>query len=84
MYLRELIPWIIVFNILKLVFKQDIPCDGTVVGRVKNNELNELSGLVESHRFPDVFYSIEDSGNDPVVFVINKNGKLMGNFIIIL
>ena len=57
-------------------------CDGTdgiEVGRVTNNELNELSGLAESHRFPDILYSIEDSGNKPVVYVINKNGTLRGN-----
>ena len=73
-----------IFDICKLLFTLDRPCDGTVVGRVQNNELNELSGLVESHRFPDIFYSIEDSGNDPVVFVINKNGTLRGKFTIFL
>ena len=59
----------------------DRPCNGIEVGRVKNNEnprLEELSGLAESHRYKDVFYSIEDSGNENVVYVINKNGTLKG------
>ena len=59
-------------------FLIDRPCNGTIVGRVTNNKLNELSGLVESHRFPGVFYSIEDSGNGNVVYVINKNGTVRG------
>ena len=45
---------------------------------MKNNKLNEISGLVESHRFPGVFYAIEDSGNEPVVYIINKDGTLKG------
>ena len=59
----------------------DRSCDGIEVGRVTNNEnprLEELSGLAESNRFKDVFYSIEDSQNENVVYVINKNGTLRG------
>ena len=59
----------------------DRSCDGIEVGRVTNNEnprLEELSGLAESNRFKDVFYSIEDSQNENVVYVINKNGTLKG------
>ena len=56
-------------------------CDGNIVGRVKNPKLNELSGLVESHRYPDVFYSIEDSRNGNFVYVISQNGELIGNKI---
>ena len=58
----------------------DTLCNGTIVGRVRNNKLNELSGLVESHRFPGVFYAIEDSGNEPVVYIINKDGTLKGRY----
>ena len=45
---------------------------------MKNNKLNELSGLVESRQFPGVFYAIEDSGNEPVVYIINEDGTLKG------
>ena len=57
----------------------DRPCNGTIVGRVTNNKLNEISGLVESHRFPGTFYSIEDSGNKNIVYVFHKNGTVRGN-----
>ena len=61
----------------------DSACNGTVVGRVRSRKLNELSGLAESHRFPGIFYAIEDSGNEPVVYIINKDGSLKGevNFL---
>ena len=49
------------------------------MGRVTNPELNELSGLVESRRYSDVFYSIEDSGNGNSVYAISKNGTVVGN-----
>ena len=72
-------------NIVKLEsFKKlflESPCNGTVVGRVKNKKLNELSGLAESHRFPGIFYAIEDSGNEPVVYIINEDGSLRGQLI---
>ena len=53
-----------------------VSCTGIVVGRVQN--LPEISGLSASYRYPDVFYSIEDSRNPSVVFVIQKNGTLLG------
>ena len=61
----------------------DAQCNGIVIGNVTNDELKELSGLAESHRFPDVFYSIQDSGNNPSVYVINSNGSLRGIFTLI-
>ena len=69
------------FFIYNILWYLDRSCDGIEVGRVTNNEnprLEELSGLAESNRFKDVFYSIEDSQNENVVYVINKNGTLRG------
>ena len=51
-------------------------CTENVVGRVQ--DFQELSGLVASHRHPGVFYSIEDSQNNSTVYVIHKNGTLLG------
>ena len=58
----------------------DPQCNGIIIGNVTNDELKELSGLAESHRFPNVFYSIQDSGNNPSVYVVNSNGSLRGTF----
>ena len=43
-----------------------------------------MSGLVESRRYSDVFYSIEDSGNGNSVYAISKNGTVVGNNDMIL
>ena len=55
-------------------------CIGNAVGRVQDPRLQELSGFVASHQYPDVFYSIEDSLNDDFVYVIHKNGTLLGKY----
>ena len=62
-----------------------MPCKGIEVGRVRNNEnprLDELSGLVVSRRYNSpsnyLLYSIEDSGNENVAYVINIDGTLKG------
>ena len=62
------------------LYFSDAQCNGIITGNVTNDELKELSGLAESHRFPNVFYSIQDSGNNPSVYVINSNGSLRGIF----
>ena len=69
--------------VLLKLFIIDTKCNGTVVGRVTNNKLNELSGFVESHRFPGIFYAIEDSGNEPVVYIMNQNGSIKGDISIL-
>ena len=48
------------------------------VGREKDHELKETSGLVASHKNPGVFYAIQDSLNPDPVYAINKEGDLLG------
>ena len=48
------------------------------VGREKDHELKETSGLVASHKNPGVFYAIQDSLNPDPVYAINKEGDLIG------
>ena len=65
-------------SVHRLIIFSDGQCNGIIIGNVTNDELSELSGLAESHRFPEVFYSIQDSGNKPSVYVINQDGTLRG------
>ena len=51
-------------------------CRGDVVGKIRNYK--ELSGLVASHRNPGIFYSVEDSQNDELVYAFYENGTLLG------
>jgi hypothetical protein len=49
----------------------------TVMGRVQETELNEISGVVESRRAPGVFLVHNDSGDSPRLFAINLQGELL-------
>ena len=51
-------------------------CRENVVGKIRNYK--ELSGLVASHRNPGIFYSVEDSQNDELVYAFYENGTLLG------
>ena len=51
-------------------------------GRIKDPELKETSGLVQSHKNYGVFYAIQDSLNPDPVYAINKEGDLLGEFYI--
>jgi hypothetical protein len=45
-----------------------------------DGRINECSGVVASRRYPGVFWVHGDSGNPPVLFAIDRQGKLLGQF----
>lgn len=47
-----------------------------VVGEIRDPRLNELSGLVESRRSPNHFYTHNDSGGAPSVYLLTRGGIL--------
>ena len=47
-------------------------------GRIQDSELVEASGLVASHRFPGIYYSIQDSLNPNNVYALKYNGEEIG------
>lgn len=51
-----------------------------VIGLVHDPRLNELSGIVESRRHPDHFYTHNDSGGAASVYLIERNGELRAEF----
>ena len=59
----------------------DFPNIATPVetGRIQDSELVEASGLVASHRFPGIYYSIQDSLNPDKVYAMKYNGEAIGN-----
>ncbi len=42
---------------------------------IADPELDELSGLAASRRFPGVLYGVNDSGGGPIVYAIDKDGR---------
>lgn len=49
-----------------------------VAGRIEDAGLNESSGLVASQRDPDLLWSHNDSGGEPVLFALSTNGGSRG------
>ena len=52
------------------------------IGVIENVEITEASGLVASHYNPDLFWTLNDSGDLPRIFLISSNGKGKLDFIL--
>jgi hypothetical protein len=48
------------------------------MGKLQNKKIDEASGLVFSKNHPDILYTHNDSGGDPVVYIIDTLGKEIG------
>lgn len=46
-------------------------------GNLQDGQLNEISGLSASNKYPGLLYAINDSGNQPVLYAINETGQLL-------
>lgn len=49
----------------------------TEIGRIRDIELNEISGVAESTKNPEVLFVHNDSGDSPRFFAINRAGELL-------
>lgn len=47
------------------------------VGRIQDARLDEISGVVESSKNPEVLFVHNDSGDEPRFFAINRRGELL-------
>jgi hypothetical protein len=50
------------------------------IGRIEHPALSESSGIVASRTQAGVFWTHNDSGNDPVLFAIDRFGKSLGEW----
>lgn len=46
---------------------------GKTLSELTNKKLKELSGLTESHRYPGMFWTHNDSGNNAEIFLIDRD-----------
>jgi hypothetical protein len=49
-----------------------------VIARLEDAAIDESSGLVASRRNPDLFWTHNDSGDDPLLFAFDREGKRRG------
>ncbi len=54
------------------------PVQAERTGAFQDPRLSESSGVAASARFPHVLYTINDSGNDPVLFATDSSGRPLG------
>lgn len=49
-----------------------------VIARLEDASIDESSGLAASRRNPDLFWTHNDSGDDPVIFAFDRRGRRRG------
>ncbi len=52
--------------------------DVSWVGDIENHRLKEASGLAQSNVSPELFFAINDSGNEPEIFAMDRQGNDLG------
>jgi hypothetical protein len=58
------------------------PVSPAVVGHLRDVELDEVSGIVESWRVPGVFFVNNDSGDSPRFFAIDRSGVELAEIVL--
>jgi len=51
-----------------------------LIGRITDPPIREASALVRSRKHPGVFWTLNDSGNLPVLYALDRTGKLLGQY----
>jgi hypothetical protein len=49
-------------------------------GRLDRKQIPESSGVIDSRKFPGVFWTFNDSGNGPAIFAVKRDGTLLRQF----
>ena len=52
------------------------------IGRLAHPAIREASGIVQSRRFPGIFWVHNDSGNPPALFAVTREGRLVREYAI--
>ncbi len=52
------------------------------IGRLAHPAIREASGIVQSRRFPGVFWTHNDSGNPPALFAVTREGNLIREYAV--
>jgi hypothetical protein len=56
------------------------PVDAVRTGTFHNPSIRESSGVARSRAMPRVLFTVNDSGNDPVVFAFDSSGRDLGQW----
>jgi len=56
------------------------PAEAVRTGMFQDPELRESSGVARSHALPHLLFTINDSGNEPIVFAFDSSGRALGRW----
>lgn len=56
----------------------DSSAQSKIIARLEDASIDESSGLVASRRNPDIFWTHNDSGDGPLIFAFDRQGKRRG------
>src|SRR5689334_11793515 len=70
-------PLVFVFVLVSLLQAYGPP---TRIATIKNDAINESSGLVASHTSPGAYWTHNDSGDGPFIYAIDTRGESLGTF----
>lgn len=59
-----------------------LPVDAVRTGTFQDPALTESSGVARSRTMPGVLYSINDSGNPPILFATDSTGRSLGRWTV--
>ena len=54
--------------------------EAVVAGTLANGQINEASGLAPSRLYPGVLWTINDGGDDPLLYAVGTDGADLGTF----
>jgi len=54
----------------------------TAIAQFANPEIDESSGLAKSTKYPGVYWTINDSGNPPILYAFDLTGKSVGDVLV--
>jgi len=66
--------------LLLLLLKGDPPGALEPLGRLDHPPIREASGIVQSRRYPGIFWVHNDSGNAPALFAVRRDGTLVREY----
>lgn len=58
------------------------PVESTRTGTLQDPDLRESSGVARSRAIPRILFTLNDSGNDPVIFATDSSGRPIGRWLV--
>ena len=58
------------------------PVESVRTGSLQAPDLRESSGVARSRAIPHILFTINDSGNDPVIFATDSSGRAIGRWLV--